>query len=139
MCSDGFSSKSLYVSSLPFTSRQHKKILQAGEWLADGFGAVVFALIGDGDYRRAGLELPSLSSNAPCGKCRCNVTTHKWFEFTATAAQFWKSSLCSCKLFAKDIHLSVLSVFGDWMHDKNSGTDKVNEPSKELGPFVHLI
>ena len=36
MCSDGFSSKSLYVSSLPFTSRQHKKSYRrANGWRTD--------------------------------------------------------------------------------------------------------
>ena len=97
----------------------------------------MFALIGDGDYRRDVLELPSLTSNTPCGRCCANVTTHKWFDFTDTAAwhnttltatQWWKSSLCTCKLFAKEIHVSILNVFGDWMHDKNSGTDKVSGP-----------
>ncbi len=106
---------------------------QAGEYLADGLSACIWAIIGDQDYKRDCLLLPNVSSGTPCAHCPCNNHAVPWFDFRPQAA--WVGLICTLmqwmnsqwnrsELF-KIIGVTILTVYPDWMHDKNLGTDKV--------------
>ena len=107
---------------------------QAGEFLADGFGAVVWGLFGDQDYKRDCLRLPNVNSNTPCDHCPANVSDVPWFDFRDGAAWVsriytqlqWKAAGLDKKCFLFGIvGVTNLSIYPDWMHDKNLGSDKV--------------
>ena len=108
-------------------------LCQAGQWLANGYCACVWALLGDQDYKRDCLLLPNVNSNMPCAHCPCNTTDVPWFDFRRQALwvgqiigsdQWLASAWNLCELF-KMKGVSILSVYPDWMHDKNLGSDKV--------------
>ena len=55
-----------YVSVLPCLSYPCTcvlDIMQVGQWLADGYYAVVWGLLGDHDYKRDCLGLPNVLGN----------------------------------------------------------------------------
>jgi len=77
--------------------------------------------------------LPNVTSNNPCTQCPCNVGTvpyfdfrpsAKWIEQIYTVAEWLTSGWNQCEIF-KIIGVTNLSIYPDWMHDKNLGTDKV--------------
>ena len=100
----------------------------AGEWLANGWGACVWAVIGDHDYKRDVLKLANINACSPCSHCPCDRRGVPWFDFS------WYAKWCDlvydftfeliCELLRMSAGLSILSVQPDWMHDKYLGTDK---------------
>ena len=105
-------------------------IMQVGQWLADGCYAVVWGLLGDHDYKRDCLGLPNVLSHNCCPSCPADTSKQPWFDFRLSAK--WISMIykaCDksypCKLLTIQ-GVSVLTIWGDWMHDKPLGTDKVH-------------
>ena len=101
--------------------------------LAGGYFACVWALTGDQDYKRDCLQLANVSSGKPCTHCPANTSTCPWYDFRPTAV--WASKIYTllawlqtewtkCSIFLTK-GVSNMSVYPDWMHDKNLGTDKV--------------
>ena len=106
-------------------------IYKAGQPLADGWRAIVWGIIGDQDYKRDCLRLPNINSSCPCPLCDANTSSTPWFDFRREAAwvQTMKGAAAwdRCALF--DLRgVTLASLYGDWMHDKNLGTDKVHPP-----------
>ena len=112
---------------------------EAGQWLAGGYYAIVWAITGDQDYKRDCMGLPNINSTKPCVHCpadsklRCH-SEFAWYDFFPEAN--WVQGIYgedglqrggwdSCVLFQID-GVTNLSVYPDWMHDKNLGTDKVS-------------
>ena len=88
---------------------------------------------GDQDYKRECLSLANVGSNTPCSHCPANTSTCPWYDFRPTAEwvkniytpnQFRASQWCSCLLLKIPL-VSCDTIYPDWMHDKNLGTDKV--------------
>ena len=107
--------------------------------LADGWSALVYALIGDHDYKRDCLQLNNINSAQPCSHCKANRTTIPWFDFSLVAKWITspRSSELRCSLFGSEVGISRKSVWPDWMHDKYLGTDKV--PGEGDLIFVMLL
>jgi hypothetical protein len=103
--------------------------LKAGEWLADGWSAVVWAIIGDHDYKRDVLELANVNASKCCSHCPASRRAFPWMDFSLTAN--WIDAIykglndLKCVLLRKSAGLGIHSVYPDWMHDKYLGTDKV--------------
>ena len=105
---------------------------QAGP-LADGYRLIVWALMGDQDYKRDCLGFPSVAGLRPCACCPSNAGSTPWYDFRPNAKwvkaiytepQWRATGLDKCQLF-RLTGLTHLSVASDWMHDKHLGTDRV--------------
>ena len=110
-------------------NRMARPHTQAGTWLADGWCATVYAVIGDNDYKRDVMEMINISKGT-CNYCPGNKSTCPWFDFQLCAKwaqRMYKPYELACKLIRKGIGLSSANVFPDWMHDKYLGTDKVQK------------
>ena len=103
-----------------------------------GYRGVLWALLGDQDYKRDCLALPNVTSNEPCAHCAANCSSRPWYDFRGNASWIrsvvsldgWQASRWNvCELF-KVKGVTIQSVFPDWMHDKNLGTDKVPLPPR---------
>ena len=102
---------------------------QAGEWLADGWGACVWAVIADHDHKRDVLQLANVNSGKPCSHCPADRKNCPWWDFSLDAKWSKETYTKACDLASPILRMvigvSILSVFPDWMHDKYLGTDKV--------------
>ena len=111
-------------------NRMARPHTQAGTWLADGWCATVYAVIGDNDYKRDVMEMINISKGT-CNYCPGNKSTAcPWFDFRLCAKwaqRMYKPYELACKLIRQEIGLSSANVFPDWMHDKYLGTDKVQK------------
>ena len=106
----------------------------AGQDLFGGFTMWLWAIIGDLVHYMQNLRLPNSTKNSPCSWCPCNSTDLPWFDFRPVAgwldhvysAEAWfNTEWAQCGLFCKELGISVLTVYPDWMHCKHLGIDKV--------------
>ncbi|CAE7801472.1 unnamed protein product [Symbiodinium sp. CCMP2592] len=104
---------------------------RAGQYLADGYRAVLVASCGDLDYMAQFQGLPRWNSNSPCCLCQCQKKGDRsWHCFAEDAA--WRTTLWTPaawkawpsrsmnRMFQKDL-CSVLVVHFDLMHCRYLG------------------
>ena len=88
---------------------------------------------GDQDYKRECLELANVNSNTPCSHCPANTGEYPWFDFRRCSQ--WMHNCYTPDGFEKTKWfkswilklpmVNIDSIYPDWMHDKNLGSDKV--------------
>ncbi|CAJ1430017.1 unnamed protein product, partial [Effrenium voratum] len=107
---------------------------RAGTFLANGYRAVLWAIIGDLDYLAAVFGFPRHNAAKPCALCNCSTSgEHPWTDFSPSASwratmwtpQSWLDSpsklpnpLFSCA------GVTACSVAYDYMHLKYLGSDQ---------------
>lgn len=110
---------------------------RANTWLADGFGGILWSLVGDFGYLTQCLKLPRYSSkSSPCALCQCKGDNfaNSWRDCRPNAPWVnmqWKPSAwetweqrSSCKLFVLP-GLTACATSYDFMRSKFLGTDMV--------------
>lgn len=115
----------------PLSSEEGKK---ANTWLADGYYAVLWALMGDLDYFYYTLGLPRYSASSPCCLCKCTIhgaTTWKdnrknapWLQTLWTPSSWlnWEGRT-KCEIFTLP-GVTATTVALDYMHSKYLGCDQ---------------
>ncbi|CAJ1345031.1 unnamed protein product [Effrenium voratum] len=107
---------------------------RAGTFLANGYRAVLWAIIGDLDYLAAVFGFPRHNAAKPCALCNCSTSgEHPWTDFSPSAswrATMWtpeswldspsklRNPLFSCA------GVTACSVAYDYMHLKYLGSDQ---------------
>ena len=113
------------------SSEEGKK---ANTWLAGGFYAVVWAIMGDLDYYAATLKLPHYGAKSPCALCRCTIHGENTWKNNQSNAPWlqtiWKplewlawDGRTKCKLFTLP-GVTATTVALDYMHCKYLGCDQ---------------
>jgi hypothetical protein len=107
---------------------------RAGTFLAGGYYATLWAVMGDLDYLAKTLKLPRSTSSNPCSLCRCTLHgENSWKQNHDTAP--WKNTLWKplewvawegrSKVGLWSIPgVSAVTVALDWMHNKYLGIDQ---------------
>lgn len=107
---------------------------RAGSWLAEGFCATIFAVMGDLDYLAKTLHLPRSTSTNPCCLCKCTLNGDLSWKHNHQDA-LWRTALwlpstwvewegrSKCELFSIP-GVSACTTALDWMHNKYLGIDQ---------------
>lgn len=117
---------------------------KAGTYLANGYFAIIWALMGDLDYLAKTLHLPRSTSHNPCSLCRCTLNGDTSWKFFAPNASWrnciWKpldwigwSDRSKIGLFSIP-GISAVTVGLDYMHNKYLGTDQ-----PQFGSVLYML
>ena len=109
--------------------------IKAGSFLAGGFRACLWALMGDLDYFASVFGLPRWNlAVGPCSLCRCNkagefaftnfAENAPWVDTCWTVAKWFEWVNRSMHIIFSVPGVSVLSVMLDYMHLKYLGSDQ---------------
>ena len=104
---------------------------RAGTFLAGGWTATLWLLLGDLEHFALSYDLEHYASNSPCFLCKANTTTMPWTDCRRNLASWlqntWDNASWSARpgrhLLFTICGVSVSTVLPDVLHCKHLGTD----------------
>ena len=117
---------------------------RAGSFLAGGYYAIIWAVMGDLDYLCKTLLLPRSTSSQPCCLCKCTLNGNLSWKNNSVDAEWclsvWKpldwcnwEDKSKCGLFSIP-GVSAVTVALDWMHNKYLGIDQ-----HQFGSVLYIL